>query len=109
MMPTSNNPNDASVNAPSAALAYTAFSSVFGNYNLTVMPATPGKVDLGFPSIPYLSLEALLYSQAAANPAVSPTNVMSGTNIGEQATTGAQTQHDSTGTARLLSGYTNSV
>ena len=106
MMP-SNTPNDTAVNAPSAALAYTAFSGVFGNYNLTVTPATPGTVDLGFPFIPYLSLEALLYSQAAANPAVNPTSIMSGSNVGQQVTSGANTQVDSTGTARLLSGYTN--
>jgi len=107
MMPLSQNPSDASVNAPSAALAYTAFSGVFGNYNLVVTPATPGKVDLGFPSIPYLSLEALLYSQAAANPAVNPTNITSGSNIGQQSTTGQSTVTDSTGTARLLTGYIN--
>lgn len=103
------NQSDTSVNTPSAALAYTAFSVVFGNYNFEVTPPTPGKVGLGFPSIPYLSLEALLYSQAAANPAVSPTNLISGTNVGEQATTGQQTSRDSTGTTRVSDGFSNSI
>lgn len=102
-------PSDVSVNAPSAALAYTAFSTVFGNYNFAVTPPTPGKIGIGFPSVPYLSLEALLYSQAASNPAVSPTNVMSGTNVGEQATSGQTTQPDSTGTTRVSTGYSNSI
>lgn len=102
-------PQNTSVNAPSAALAYTAFSTVFGNYNFTVTPATPGKIDTGFPSIPYLSLEALLFSQAASNPAVSPTNVMSGTNVGEQAITGQTTNRDSTGTTRVSDGFSKSV
>lgn len=104
-----NNPQDASVNAPSAALMYTAFSLVFGNYNLTVTPATPGKVDLGFPYIPYLSLEAVLYSQAAANPMTNPTSIISGSNTGQQVTSGSATQTDSTGTARVLEGYTNTL
>ena len=78
-------PNVTQENTPSAFLAYTAFSTVFGNYNFMVTPATPGKVDLGFPTIPYLSLEALLFSQAASNPAVTPTSVMSGVNVGQQA------------------------
>lgn len=101
----SSTPQDAAVNAPSAALAYTAFSSIFGNYNFMVTPSTPGKIDTGFPSVPYLSLEALLFSQAASNPATSPTNVMSGTNVGQQATSGQQTSRDSTGTTRVSDGY----
>jgi hypothetical protein len=105
----SNNPQDAQVNAPSAALAYTAFSTVFGNYNFMVTPATPGKVDLGFPSVPYLSLEALLFSQAASNPAVTPTNVISGTNVGEQAIAGQTTARDNTGTTRVTTGFSNKV
>lgn len=100
-------PSDASVNTPSAALAYTAFSTVFGNYNFVVTPATPGKVDLGFPSIPYLSLEALLFSQASSNPAVVPTNILGGTNVSEQAITGQQTASDSTGTTRISTGFSN--
>lgn len=98
-------PNNASVNAPSAALAYTAFSTIFGNYNFVVTPATPGVIDLGFPTIPYLSLEALLFSQAASNPAVSPTSVMSGVNVGQQATAGQTTARDSTGTTRMTTGF----
>lgn len=109
MNPPSNNPNDTSVNAPSMALAYTAFSAIFGNYNLSVTPATPGRTDLGFPFMPYLSLEAVLYSQAAANPAVSPTNVMSGTGVGQQANTGLNTSSDSTGTTRVSDGFTNTL
>lgn len=102
-------PNDTSQNTPNASLAYTAFSTVFGNYNFQVQPATPGKIDTGFPSIPYISLEALLYSQAAANPAVSPTNIMSGTNVGEQAITGQSTAMDATGTTRVSSGFSNTI
>ena len=100
-------PNNTSQNTPNASLAYTAFSTVFGNYNFQVMPATPGKVDLGFPSVPYLSLEALLFSQAASNPAISPTSVMSGTNVGEQSIAGQTTARDSTGTTRVSDGFTS--
>lgn len=102
-------PSETSVNAPSAALAYTAFSTVFGNYNFMVTPSTPGKIDTGFPSIPYLSLEALLFSQAASNPAVSPTNVIAGTNVAEQATVGQATKPDSTGTTRVSDGFSRNL
>lgn len=102
-------PQDASVNTPSAALAYTAFSTVFGNYNFMVTPSTKGKIDTGFPSVPYLSLEALLFSQASSNPAVSPTNVMAGTNVGEQATVGQATKPDSTGTTRVSDGFSQNI
>jgi hypothetical protein len=104
-MPPSNTPQDVSVNAPSAALAYTAFSGIYGNYNFTITPPNPGKIGFGFPTIPYLSLEALLYSQAAANPAVSPTNVLAGVNVGQQSTGGTVTAQDSTGTSRVSTGY----
>jgi hypothetical protein len=108
-MPPTANPQDAAVNAPSLALQYTAFSGIFGNYNFMVTPATPGKIDMGFPYIPYLSLEALLYSQAAANPMTNPTSIASGVNVGQQATAGATTQADSTGTTRLLSGFASTI
>lgn len=102
-------PSDTEQNTPNASLAYTAFSTVFGNYNFVVQPSTPGKVDTGFPSIPYLSLEALLFSQASSNPAVSPTNVLGGVNVGEQATAGQQTSTDSTGTSRVSDGFSNTI
>ena len=99
-------PNNTSQNTPNASLAYTAFSTVFGNYNFQVIPATPGKIDLGFPTIPYLSLEALLFSQAASNPAVSPTQVIAGISTGQQTVGGQTTARDSTGTTRMSDGYT---
>lgn len=102
-------PQETAQNAPSAALAYTAFSTVFGNYNFMVTPATKGKIDTGFPSIPYLSLEALLFAQAASNPAIAPTNILGGTNVSEQATTGQNTSGDSTGTTRVSDGFSNTI
>ena len=98
-------PQDAGVNAPSAALAYTAFSSVFGNYNFVVTPPNPGKIEYGFPTTPYLSLEALLYVQAASNPIVSPTNVSSGTTTGQQVISGQQTIQDNNNNTIYAAGY----
>src|ERR1035437_3686409 len=99
-------PNNTEQNTPNAALAYTAFSTVFGNYNFMVTPATRGKVDLGFPTTPYLSLEALLFSQASANPAVSPTSIISGVSSGQQSVGGQTTTRDTTGTTRVSDGFT---
>lgn len=98
-------PNEQLQNTPNAALAFMAFSSVFGNINFQIQPPMAGKPGMSFPTVPYLSLEALLYQQQASNPATSPTDVISGTNVGQQAIAGQYTTQDASGTTRMLNGY----
>ena len=91
-------------NAPNRSMMFTMFTTTFGNFDFVIEPANPGEVGEGFPSIPYLSLEALLYNQQASNPSVSPVNTMAGSNTGQQVISSTQSANDTTGTPRSLMG-----
>lgn len=97
--------NNLYMNLPNAALMQTMYSTTFGNASFMVMPAQKTQKSHGFPSIPYISLEALLYQGQSSNPQVSPSNIQTGNTTGIQNLQGAQTQQDATGTARSLSGF----
>lgn len=101
--------NNMQGNIPSQALMFTMYSTTFGNYSFVVQPPVPGQAQDQFPTIPYLSLEALLYQGQSSNPQVAPSNIQTGNTTGVQNLQGAQTQQDATGTARSLSGYQQST
>jgi hypothetical protein len=101
---TSNSSNDLYQNIATSALAFTMYTTTFGNGSFMIQPPMPGQMTDGFPSIPYLSLEALLYQQQASNPALSPTNINGGSNTGQQVISSTQTANDSTNTPRYLIG-----
>jgi len=92
-------------NIPNESLAFTMYTTTFGNGGFIIQPASPGEVQAGFPTVPYLSLEAVLYTQMSSNPAVASTNVTGGVSTGEQQIGGSVTAKDSTGTSRFLQGY----
>ncbi len=77
------------------------YSAMFGNMAFQVMPASGGVKQKGYPSIPYVSLEALLYNQAMSNPIVAPSNIQTGSTAGTQNIEGGQTVTDSTGNIRV--------
>lgn len=91
-------------NLPNASLAFTMYTTTFGNGNFMIQPAMPNEISTGFPSIPYLSLEALLYQQQASNPYSAPVNTYAGSNTGQQVISSTQTANDSTGTPRFSIG-----
>ena len=91
-------------NAPNASMMMMAYSATFGNMAFTVQPASPGEIQAGFPSVPYLSLESLLYNQQMSNPVVAPTNVRSGSYSGTQEVGGNITKTDTTGNVRVVIG-----
>lgn len=93
-----------SQNAPNASMMMLMYSSTFGNMGFTTQPAGPGKVQPGFTTIPYLSLESLLYNGQMSNPAVSPTNIHTGSTSGTQNISGNMTTTDSTGNIRVVIG-----
>lgn len=101
--------NELSQNVASQALAFTMYTTTFGNGSFLIQPATPGEVQAGFPSVPYLSLEALLYQGQQSNPLVRPNNVLTGATAGTQNISGAQTVTDSTGNIRVAIGNTSNV
>lgn len=96
-------------NSPNMALAFTMFTPIFGNGAFQVQPASPGEVQAGFSTVPYLSLEALVYQQQAQNTQVSATSINGGGNNGQQVVSSNQTTADSTGTPRTISGYQNTT
>lgn len=92
-------------NVPNASMMMMMYSATFGNMGFTVQPATPGNIQGGFPSVPYMSLEALLYNGQMSNPMTAPTNVMGGATAGTQVIRGSQQVVDDTGTPRVVIGY----
>lgn len=96
-------------NIPNVSLMFTMYSTTFGNGGFMVQPASPGEVQTGFPSVPYLSLEAMLYQQQSSNPIVAPTNIQSGGSAGVQNISGTQTATDNTGTIRVSIGNTSNT
>ncbi len=96
-------------NIPTMALAFTMYTTTFGNGNFIIQPPMPNDVGDGFPTIPYLSLEALLYEQQSTNPTNAPVNTLSGSNTGQQVVASTQTVNDATGTPRQLTGNQSTI
>jgi hypothetical protein len=106
MYPTSSQfQSDTYSNVPNMSLMFTLFTPIFGTGSFVIQPASPGEVQDGYPTIPYLSLEAVLYEAQSSNPSVAPVNIQGGSNTGQQVISSNQTTLDSTGTPRTLSGY----
>jgi hypothetical protein len=91
-------------NAPNASMMTLAYSATFGNLGFMVQPATAGEIQAGFPTVPYLSIEALLYNQQMSNPVVATTNISTGSTSGTQNISGSQTVTDNTGNIRVSIG-----
>lgn len=91
-------------NIPNASMMQLMYSATFGNMNFTVQPASPGEIQSGFPSVPYLSLESLLYNGQMSNPVVAPTNIQTGSTAGTQNISGNMTTTDQTGNIRVAIG-----
>jgi hypothetical protein len=99
--------SETSQNAPNASMMMMAYSATFGNQGFMVQPASPGEIQAGFPTIPYMGLEALLYNQQMSNPVVAPTNVQTGSYSGTQNVSGNVTTTDTTGNVRVVIGNGN--
>jgi hypothetical protein len=91
-------------NIPNMSLAFTMYTTTFGNGSFVVQPPQPGELSDQFPTLPYLSLEALLYTQQASNPVVSPYNISGGATAGQSVIAGSQTANDVSGVPRSLTG-----
>ena len=92
-------------NAPNASMEYMTYTPVFGNMNFQVMPSQTGEVSNTFGTVPNPpSIESLVYMQQM-NAQVSPTNIQSGQNTGQQNIQGSYTVQDSLGQTRISMGY----
>lgn len=100
----SGSPSAIAENLPSQAMMFMQTSPIFGNNNFMITPATPGEVQGGFPSLPYMSLESQLYNQQMSNPIVAPVNIQTGSTGGTQNVSGNITTTDQTGNIRVAIG-----
>jgi hypothetical protein len=94
---------DLQANMPNNSLMYSAFTPTFGNLSFQISPSQTGEVSNSFGTIPYLSLEALVYMQQM-NAQMSPVNVLPGQNTGQQNVQGQYTVTDQTGNVRVQIG-----
>lgn len=94
-------------NTPNDSMMYQSFTPTFGNLNFAIQPSQTGEVSNTFGIIPYMSLESLIYQQQM-QAQVSPTNIVSGQNTGQQNIQGSTTIQDSNGLTRLVMGYSPS-
>lgn len=95
-MPPMNSPSDIAMNMPNASLMYSTFTPTFGNLMFQIQPSQSGEVDDTFGTIPYLSLEGLIYMQQV-QAQTSITNTTSGQMTNQQNITGALTVSDASG------------
>jgi hypothetical protein len=94
------------VNTPNASMMMLMYSSTFGNMAFQVQPAGPGEIQDGFATIPYLSLEAMLYNGQMSNQTVAPRQIQTGSTAGTQNIQGSQNITDATGNIRVSMGTT---
>jgi hypothetical protein len=80
------------------------YTSTFGNVNFQIQPSMTGEVSNTFGTIPYVSLESVIYAQQM-NAQMSPTNIMSGQNTGQQNIQGSYSIQDANGLTRMVMGY----
>lgn len=80
------------------------YTATFGNMNFMINPSMTGEVSNTFGTVPYVSLESIIYAQQA-NAQVDPGRIMAGQNSGQQNIQGSYTIQDSNGLTRMVMGY----
>jgi hypothetical protein len=72
--------------------------------NFQIQPSMTGEVSNNFGTVPYVSLESIIYAQQISAQ-TSPTNVMSGQSTGQQNIQGSTTVTDGNGLPRMIMGF----
>lgn len=80
------------------------YTATFGNVNFQIAPSMTGEVSNTYGTVPYVSLESVIYAQANGAQ-MSPTNLLSGQNSGQQNIQGQYTIQDANGLTRMVMGY----
>lgn len=80
------------------------YTATFGNMNFAIAPSMTGEVSSSFGTVPYMSLESVIYAQSATAQQ-SPVNLLSGQNSGQQNIQGSYTIQDNNGLTRMVMGY----
>ena len=100
-------PSDLATNMPNASLMYSTFTPTFGNILFQIQPSMTGEVSNTFGTIPYLSLESLIYMQQI-QAQTAPTSVLPGQNTGQQNVQGQYTVTDGANNVRISIGSQSS-
>lgn len=85
-----NSSSDIAQNMPNASLMNTMFTTIFGNIGFQVAPSQTGEVDFAFGTMPYMSLESVIYLQQL-NSQLDPSSIAPGQHSGQQNITGQYT------------------
>lgn len=95
-MPPMDSPSDIALNMPNASLMYSTYTPTFGNLMFQIQPSQTGEVSNTFGTVPYMSLEALLYQQQIQSQ-TNQANTTSTQMTGQQNVSGALTVSDASG------------
>lgn len=102
MQPSNSQAQNTAANTTGAP--YEMYTAAFGNMNFQIQPSMSGEVNDTFGTVPYVSLESIIYAQV--NEAqTSPINIQSGQNQGQQNIQGSTTIQDANGLTRMVMGY----
>jgi hypothetical protein len=104
MPPLSQNNYAANLAQNSSGALYQMYTATFGNMNFQIVPSQTGAVSNSFGTIPYVSLESIIYAQQI-NAQTSPVNIASGQNQGNQQIQGSYQIQDSNGLTRMVMGF----
>lgn len=80
------------------------YTATFGNMNFLIQPSMTGEVSNTFGTVPYVSLESVIYAQQS-EAQTSPISLLSGQNSGQQNIQGQYTITDANGLPRMVMGY----
>lgn len=100
-----NSPIISSVSQNDPSISF-ASNPIVGNLDFNVQAIQPknSKVEAGFPQIPYVGLEWLIYFAQSSNPIKNPVFATGGSNTGQQSISGQVTQTDASGIVRYAQG-----
>lgn len=88
------------------SLMFSTFTPTFGNILFQIQPSMSGEVSNTFGTIPYLSLESLIYQQQI-QAQTAPVSILPGQNTGQQNVQGSYTVTDSANNVRVQIGSGN--
>lgn len=103
-MPPQQNQQASNVAENLTGAPYMMYTATFGNMNFALQPSMTGPVSGSFGTLPYVSLESIIYAQQI-QAQTSPTSIMAGQNQGQQNIQGSYTIQDSNGLTRMVMGY----
>ena len=80
------------------------YTATFGNVNFQIQPSLTGEVSNTFGTVPYVSLESVIYAQQGEAQTY-PINLLSGQSSGQQNIQGQYTIQDANGLTRMVMGF----